>query len=798
MRIIIDRDPYLGRPENANGWTRGLWPAAWIGHPETPTPPSVVAYRQRMMLASAVALRIHVSADERYELFLDGTRIGRGSERGDPHNWFFETYDLALAAGPHVMVALVWSLGSAAPVAQMSVYPGLLVAPQEDKYLPLLATGVAEWEATILSGYHFVDVAATRAYYAVGANVVIDGHAFAWGFERGTGTGWQPARVLDPGVNGETRAEYPPLHLLKPVTLPPMLDQLSPPGNVRIVTAPADGDVALIPLRRDDHLPSEQAAWRAWLHDGQPLTLPPETYRRVVIDLERYVCAYPELVVSGGNDSSIRVHWAEALFCEPEATTKGNRNAVDDHYFLGLGDTFLPDGGTERSFRPLWWRCGRYLELVVTTAAEALTLDRLLVHETRYPLEMESTFASSDPRLEQSVPIMVRALQMCAHETYMDCPYYEQLMYAGDTRLEVLVTYVMTRDDRLPRKALRMFDVSRLPSGLTQSRYPSRITQIIPPFALWWVAMVYDYALWRDDLSFVRSLMPGVRAVLDRFYSLMNSDGLVEAPPGWNFMDWVPEWVRGVPPDGELGVSGVINWQLALVLTQVARLEGWLGEDELATRTSKRAATLAAQLSDRFWDGERGLFADDLQRQHFSEHSQCLALLSGVLDAPHAQRVAAGLLRATDLARTTIYFSHYLLEAYTALGHIDALVDRLQLWFDLPGQGFTTTPEAPEPSRSDCHAWGSHPLYHYFASIIGIRPTTPGFRHVEVRPQLGRLTAVHGTLPHPRGQVEVELRVEHTTLTGEITLPNGVAGNMISGGQTVSLTSGRNIVALSS
>ncbi len=35
-------------------------------------------------------IRVHVTADERYELFLDGKRIGRGSERGDRNNWFYE------------------------------------------------------------------------------------------------------------------------------------------------------------------------------------------------------------------------------------------------------------------------------------------------------------------------------------------------------------------------------------------------------------------------------------------------------------------------------------------------------------------------------------------------------------------------------------------------------------------------------------------------------------------------------------------------------------------------------------
>jgi hypothetical protein len=797
MRVLIDHDPYLDRPQNARWHSRGFWPCAWIGCSHPDAPPFVVAYRRHFALDYAATVRVHVTADERYELFLDGTRIGRGSERGDAHNWFFETYDLPLQAGPHVLVAQVWALGTDAPVAQMSVYPGFLLSSQEEAYLPLLGTGVAPWQVKPLGGYQWVDAVprSSGAYFAVGSNVVIDGHQFPWGFERGDGPDWEPARVLDLGVNGATRVEYAAAHLLQPATLPPMLDQPCPPGRVRIVTAPPNDDVAAIALRRADHLGEEQAAWSALLHDQQPVTIPPHTRRRVVIDLQQYYCAYPELVVGGGNGSTLRVNWAESLFLEPEAKTKGNRSAVADKYFVGFGDTFLPDGGGQRTFRSLWWGCGRYVELVVTTGAEALTLQRLTLHETRYPLQMESTFAASDARMEHIVPVMVRALQMCSHETYMDCPYYEQLMYVGDTRLEVLATYMLTRDDRLPRKALRMFDASRLPRGLTQSRYPSRVTQIIPPFSLWWVAMVHDYALWRDGLALVRDLMPGVREVLDRFHNFLNADGLVEAPPGWNFMDWAIEWKDGVPPDGELGVSGVINWQFALVLRLAARLEAWLGETELAVRARNRAEALAGRLVDHFWDEQRGLFADDRGRQHFSEHSQCLALLSGLLDAARHQRTARGLLHAPDLVRTTIYFSHYLLETYAALGRIDALVERLQLWFDLPAQGFTTTVESPEPSRSDCHAWGAHPLYHYFASIVGIRPQTPGFQHVEIKPQFGALNEVRGTLVHPRGQIAFDLQAEDGMLAGQITLPPGVDGNLTIGSTSTLLSPGPNSVA---
>jgi hypothetical protein len=792
VRVLIDREPYTDRPENAFWYTRGIWPCAWIRCPDAGAPPFVTAYRRRFVLDQAVTIRVHVSADERYELFLDGVRIGRGSERGDPANWFFETYDLALGAGPHVLVARVWALGDVGPVAQMRVYPGFILSPDDPAYLPLLGTGVAEWEARTLDGYSFERIAAPGYYFAVGSNTIVDGSRFVWGFERGDAEGWVPAETIEPGVSGFTRVEFHPQHMLKPATLPPMLDQPFPAEAVRFVAEVGSTDTRDMPISGADSIPDEMQSWSALLASSQPLTIPSGTRRRVLIDLRDYVCAYPELLVSGGRGSTISLSWAEALFQDLKGGSKGNRDEIEGKYFVGLADTFLPDGGAHRRFDLLWWKCGRYLEVVVSTGDEPLVIEGWTLRETRYPLEMESRFAGGEARLTAIVPIMLRALQMCAHETYMDCPYYEQLMYAGDTRLEVLITYAITRDDRLPRKALRMFDASRLPRGLTQSRYPSHVTQIIPPFSLWWVAMVYDYAAWRDDLPFVRDLIPGVREVLDRFLLFRNGDGLVEAPSGWNFMDWAPEWRAGVPPDGELGVSGLINWQLALVLTLGAQLEEWLGEAELAARTRRAAADLARQITARFWDEERGLFADDLAHARFSEHTQCLAILSGLLDYERRDAVAHGLLHDPELVRTTIYFTHYLFEAYTALGRSDALLARLQPWLELPAQGFKTTFEMPEPSRSDCHAWGAHPLYHYFASILGIRPAAQGFRAVQIRPRLGALTAVHGSMVHPHGTITVDLQVDDGALHGAITLPDGVPGALLVDGRSRALVPGHN------
>lgn len=72
--------------------------------------PLVAAYRLRFNVESATTQQIYATADVRYHLFLDGERIGRGPERGDPLNWYFDGYDLPLEAGAHVRQDVITSI----------------------------------------------------------------------------------------------------------------------------------------------------------------------------------------------------------------------------------------------------------------------------------------------------------------------------------------------------------------------------------------------------------------------------------------------------------------------------------------------------------------------------------------------------------------------------------------------------------------------------------------------------------------------------------------------------------------
>jgi hypothetical protein len=786
-RVILAAEPFVDPSQNP--FHRGAWPAQWVRHPEVRgTEPAVVAYRRLLDVARDMTVRIHVSADERYELFLDGRRIGRGPERGDRHCWFFETHDLYLSAGPHTLVARVFWIGpdASAAYAQVTICPAFLLAAEGEPG-PSLSTGVAAWECKRLGGYRFIspDMA-----WGTSAKTVIRGADYDWDHEFGRGEGWQAVKNVVPAHSAARTCMGPDSWMLRPALLPAMLEASRQTGVARHVQAVAGADTRTVPVKAGEHLAPEAAAWDRLLAGGAPLSLPAHTTRRVIVDLGDYYCAYPVLTLSGGCGASLRVHWAESLFEELAAQpgkwsrTKGNRNEIEGKFFAGVGDTFEHDGAQGRRYEPFWWEAGRYLEILVTTAEAPLTIDRFELLETHYPYAFTGRFAVPFPALTDLVPLATRVLEMCSHETYMDCPYYEQLMYVGDTRLEVLTTYTLTADDRLPRKAIRLYDESRGPAGLTQARYPCRVPQIIAPFSLYWVGMVHDFALWRDDAAFVRERLPGVRAVLDAFASRVNADGLLQAMPGWNFVDWVPEWGgAGMPADADFGISGIINWHLVYTLRLAAELEEAFGEPEFAARHRRLAGRIVAALERAFWDERRGVYADDVAHAHFSEHAQCFAILAGDrrtrLDAP-------------GLARATIYFSHYLFEASRSLGQINRFFELLSLWADLKRLGFRTTVEMPEPSRSDCHAWGAHPIYHTFASVLGIRPAGFGFKRVRIEPMLGALPKAQGVLPHPAGTIAASFEIKEGRLRGTVELPAGVGGELLHDGIRRELMAGMN------
>ncbi len=783
-RISVTQDPFVNHLRRLDptpmdwSWPQyGDWPAHWIDHPNRPVDqPSIALFQLNFDLNNEETIRFHITADNRYMLAIDGELVGRGPERGDVLNWYYESHEMTLSAGKHTICALSWWQSNYAPWAQCSYRPGFMFAA-EGELGNRLSTGIGDWRVSILEG---LEILPSHIIIVTGARVTIDADKFATNWMQGVDDA-VPAVKLCPAMCAEWKNEIQPGWLLRPAMLPAMYNQNIALGSVRMAVPTDDA----YPVNLDKQDRKLMAQWQSLGDNQTAVVIPANSKQTVLFDLDNYACFYTHLSIDGGKQASICVKTAEALFNKPEGGIKENRDKVDGMYFIGEGDVYI-GSGKKVDMHPLWWQAGRYVEVSISTKDEPLTINSITLEESRYPLTPECELQTGYRQLQQAIPLMVRAEQMCMHETYMDCPYYEQFMYVGDTRLEALVTYVLSHDDSLPKKALKIFDQSRRNNGLTQSRYPCRITQIIPTFSLWWVCMANDYMMWRGDEEFTRGLLPGIRAVMDYFRGLVREDGLLSAPNGWNFVDWVdkPKWITGVPFDGDFGTCAPINLQAVLALQAKAGIERYVGDVELAERDERTAKTLMDNIMAMFWDDNRNMLSDDLEHKYFSEHSQSLAIISGLLNADTQHKVADGLLTAPDLARATIYFSHYLFEAYRLIGASKAFASRLEIWNTLKANGFRTTFEEPEPSRSDCHAWGAHPLYHIAATIAGIRPAAPGFKQVIVQPLTYDLSEVDVRIPHPDGWIHVQNSL--------IELPEGVTGTYIDSFRKINLHSGFN------
>jgi alpha-L-rhamnosidase len=757
------------------------WQADWISHPTASlTDYGVFHFRRSFELETKPdKFIVHVSADNRYRLFINGQGVCRGPARGDFMHWRFETVDIApyLVKGKNTIAAVVWNFGEFIPLAQITLRTAFVVQADDTKN-NFVNTG-EKWKVIQNAAYSPVP-SNLNTFNVVGAGEKVVGDKYPWGWQQTdfNDSGWLKVRSLSKAVPPGVATDN--AWMLMPRTIPTMEETMQRIPKVRRAAAVEIG--------------------YNYFDGQQKLAVPANTRATILFDQTFLTTAYPELSVSGGRDSQIVVTYSEALF--DSKNQKGNRDEIEGRQIKGYSDIFLPDGRDNRLFSTLWFRTWRYLQVEIQTKDEPLTINDFYGKFTAYPFKENASFTGSDASLKNIWDVGWRTARLCANETYFDCPYYEQLQYVGDTRIQALVSLYVSGDDRLMRNAIAAFDDSRIPDGLTQSRYPCSSMQIIPPYSLFWIAMIHDYWMHRADAEFVKSYLGGIDDVLSWHEKYINSSGMLGPNPWWNFVDWSWPWdnntrVGGVPAGADEGRSSILTLQYVYALNYAAQLNDAFGRKYFADRYRKLAESLKKATYKLCWDKERGLLSDTPDKKIFSQHANILAVLVDLIPPKEQKKVMEKVISEKDLTQCTFYFRYYLVRAVNKVGLGDRYIEMLQPWRDMLKMGLTTFAENPEPTRSDCHAWSASPNYDLLATVCGITPAEPGFKSVRIEPHLGPLTWVEGKMPHPLGEIQVRLeRKGKKGVEGNITLPQGLKGKFIWNGKSINLKSGSQTVKM--
>lgn len=762
-----------------------FWKASWItAQGASPTGYGIYIFRKTIQLAqNPKRFEINISADNRYKLYVNGRFVSAGPARGDIAHYNYDTIDLSpyLTAGKNIVAAQVWNEGEFRPEAQISLRTGFIVQGIGDE-AQVINTNVS-WKAVRDSSYKPLPVQFPRGmYYVAGPGEFVDmrRHVNNWMSNSLTDSLWQPAQAVGPGIPKYITFAFAPTAswMLVRSTLPQMeytVQRLNFLKKAVGATPPSS-------------FPESRA----------PFTIPAHSSATLLLDQGFLTNAYPTLVFSGGRDGGISVSYAEALFSTFPA--KGNRNETDNKQFIGRKDSIISNGSKEQTFNSLLWRTYRYVQIQVNTKDEPLTMEDFYGTFTGYPFKQNAKITSDLPELNQILNIGWRTARLCAFETYMDCPYYEQLQYIGDGRIQAMISLYNSGDDRLVKNAINQIDASRTPEGLTESRHPSFTPQYINTFSLWYIGMLHDYMMYGADMKFVKDKLPGTRQVINFFRGLQGNDGSLKNAPYWSFTDWSSGsgWQFGVAPAGKDGSSAAMDLQLLMALQSAADLESKEGSEAYAAEYRTIVARLTKTIRSKYWDSKKGLYADRPEKDVFSQHVNAMAILTGLIQGPDALTVSKKLLEDSSLSPASIYFKYYLHMALTKAGLGNNYLQWLDKWRENMAMGMSTWAETSDinTSRSDCHAWGASPNIEFFRTVLGIDSDAPGFSSLKIEPHLGELSNISGEMPHPKGKIVVNYRNANGHSSAELNLPATVTGRFIWKGKSYALKPGKNVVSL--
>lgn len=755
------------------------WSASWIAPPGIKEAAyGVYHFRKSIDLAAKpVVYKVKVSADNRYKLFVNGQLVSLGPARGDLFHWNYETVDLApyLKVGKNRLAALVWNDGEYRNEAQITNRTGFIMQGSTDGEKAVNTD--SSWKCIKDEGY-----SSLRYYFIAGPGQLVDMGKVSRGWKEADfdDSAWPNAAVISPGYpKGTSDAGW----MLVPSSLPQMEMRYQRIALLRKTVGMAPPPKGFPELKK-------------------AISIPPDTTVTLLLDQTHLTNAYFTLKFSKGRGAAIAIGYAETLYENPKDKDKdnhprkGNRDEVEGKFFTGMTDSILSDGSREQAYTSMFWRTYRYVQLRIHTKSEALTIDDVYGTFTGYPFELNARFNTDNPEIKKILGIGWRTARLDAMETYMDCPYYEQLQYIGDTRLQAMISYFNSGDDRLARNAVNLIDHSILPEGITMSRWPSHGTQIISTFSLWYIGMLHDYWIYRPDSAFVQGKLSGTRQILDFFSHFQGPDGSLKNVPYWKFVDWVggPGWEMGQAPIGSDGSSAMLDLQLLRAYQWAGAMEARLGMAAYADIYRSKALQLKNMIQRKYWSPERHLFADTKEKNTFSQHVNAMAVLARLIRPVDLPAFSKRLLSDTTLIQCSIYFKYYLNQALVKGGLGDHYMDWLDIWRENIKMGLTTWAEDSnlQYARSDCHAWGASPNIEFYRTVLGIDSDAPGFKKIKIEPHLGKLTHVSGEIPHPNGKIKVAYKQTNGQWRIRIVLPQNTTGRLIWKGKEYPLAAGIN------
>ncbi|MBI1816658.1 MAG: alpha-L-rhamnosidase N-terminal domain-containing protein [Deltaproteobacteria bacterium] len=775
--------------------------------------------------ARADDARLTITVDGRYQIFINGTRVGRGPVRCDPMHQRTDTYDIAahLHTGTNVIAVLVRVYG-----VDTSWYQRV-----EGHWQPVFGDGGLYCDAQVRCGESIIDLLSDEHWWCCECTAwQRDTPRSAWGLgfievhdANQMPTGWADAdfddsqwdrvHILTAGggspdsMMGGMKIE--PFPTLLPREIPFLIDSpLAPQRILRWYGArPALDRPVERQLYDDDlidlppHLVEQPDALLTANDEATTVRTTPELDVSLMLDFGRIHSGHPFIEIDAHGGEIIDLAVAEGIPEEWSATPpKRPRLDVDRGHGMHLFRYIARPG--RQHFERFEWTAVRYMQITVRNAPAGLRIAHVGSTFTRYPAEHRGSFECSDAMLTRLWDIGRYTLQLCMHDGWEDCPSREQRQWLGDATVEFLVSQAAfgPSANALNRQFLLHAAESQRPDGLTQMFAPGdhhTNAVLIPDWTLQWILNAEHHWLFTGDLDTIEQIFPAIQRALAWFTRQIGPHDLVAESPYWHFMDWAAL--------GRHGEAAALNAQLTGALRAAAQLARALESPRAARNYDALAARVGAALNARHWDTARGVYVDSVdpatgaQDRRVSQHANGAAILWGVAPperwpsmvdyitdparlkftaAPPIAPTGEPFDPETDVVLANTFYSHFVYRALCRAGRFDrALVLMRTRYGDMLARGATTLWESFDPTASLCHGFSATPVYQLSTEVLGVSPIEPGFARFRVAPQFADLAQARGVFPTIRGDIRVGWQRYGAGIDLDVAVPAGSCAEVV-------------------
>lgn len=768
------------------------WNARWIwANRPAGEKNQYVLFRGSFRAPATDGVRLHITADMRYRLWLNGQYLGEGPSPASPLLYYYDTYDLTerTRRGRNILAVLVHWPG------HLTLSRAGLLAEVESADGTTLAASGPDWRARRSDAWR-ENTLLLRMNQLYPYQEHFDARREdPWREPAYDDAAWPKAVVLQGRMTDRPPTVQPwvrlaPRDIPMPLEIPHRPERiLKVEENLWLENRMRSDDLSIVLSTPGRPLQAAKVREADALCRGNaPCVLRCSTGHRrpgdagksvdgvyepsLLLDFGRERTGHVEIDLEGPAGAIIDMGVAERL-------TDGHFvNAIECMFCMRY---MLREG--RQTFRTFAWHGYRYLKLRAKLAYQPLKIHAVRCVERAYPFEERGSFRSDDERLNRSWEISRETLKLCAVESLLDTPWREQAQWLGDVAAVTLGgVYACYGDARLPAKFLRQSAAVQQPTGLignTTSIYQPDPFNTIPDYSLWWIQGLWQHYLYSGETRWVDEFYPQALRIVDFFAAYLNADGLLENVPLWVFIDWAPVEKRGT--------SAALN---ALFYGTLATVEQ-LARRRSDAYTLEKARAIRAGLRKRFntlWNERRGLFADAridgrLSRA-VSEHANAFAILYGLANAKQTRRIVGRIFDTgdPDVTEAQPFIALYVLRALDRAGCFDLalrylrdrwgrrFVDRglqtcLEEWYE---NGSWRSGDFAGFMRTHSHAWSAGPAEFLTRDLIGLEILEPGCRVVRLAPRAGLdYEVVYPTPPGP-------IRVSRKGGKVECRVPKGV------------------------